>query len=179
MSIAQEPTTGAAFGTNLLARLPISPLLVTELRVTNRAGKEISAYVTAASRPVRNLPLTNLPYSLDEMPFLICQVSLITEDHQPADVLAPANHPPSSSLPDGDARQPASASASATASSAPSSPPAAPASPLRTLYGTLAASPQQFASPSGYPNTYFLFPEISVRCRGRFRLRALLLRIPK
>jgi len=43
LRIIQSPNTGAAFGTNLLARLALAPPLVVELVVTNSEGVEIPA----------------------------------------------------------------------------------------------------------------------------------------
>lgn len=46
------------------------------------------------------------------------------------------------------------------------------------LYGTLTANAQSFDSPEGNPGYYFLFPEVSVKGTGRFKLRCTLLRLP-
>ncbi|KDN35784.1 hypothetical protein K437DRAFT_230085, partial [Tilletiaria anomala UBC 951] len=146
LRVAQEPTTGSAFGTNMLTRLPIAPPLIFELVVTDREGKETSA--------------------LDEMPFLICQVSLATEEGQMADVLSPIESSNARVSSTGAQRAP-------TASTS-----RLPTSPVRMMYGTLVANPQEFSDPSGYPRTYLIFPEISIRARGRFHLRATLMRLP-
>lgn len=46
------------------------------------------------------------------------------------------------------------------------------------LYGSLAASPQVFRGMDGQMATFFFFPEVCVRVRGRYRLRATLMRLP-
>lgn len=43
LRVIQSPTTGSAFGTNLLARLALAPPLVVELVVTDSNGNEIPA----------------------------------------------------------------------------------------------------------------------------------------
>ncbi|EPQ26364.1 uncharacterized protein PFL1_06012 [Pseudozyma flocculosa PF-1] len=50
--------------------------------------------------------------------------------------------------------------------------------PARMLYGTLAANPIPYDSPEGAERLYLLFPEISIRAAGRFRLRCFLIRLP-
>lgn len=82
------------------------------------------------------------------MPFLICQVSLLTQQGQVADVLSPAT------------------------------PEAVKTGSMRMLYGTLAANLDQYQAPDGSTRTYGLFPEISVRTQGTYRLRVALSRLP-
>ncbi|PWN51323.1 hypothetical protein IE53DRAFT_342532 [Violaceomyces palustris] len=170
--VSQSPELGSAYGTNLLSRLAIAPPLILELTVTNAQGEEIDAG--------------------DEMPFLVCHCSLVTDSGQPADLMSPLassslvqdqkreqreTHEPAAE-PASTKEVPSSASSSAT-----SAPPIHPSGnrqpgPVRMLYGTLVASPQPFQGPDGRTRTYFLFPEISVRARGRFRLKLSLMRIP-
>lgn len=49
---------------------------------------------------------------------------------------------------------------------------------VRMLYGTLVASPMQLFTTNERPATMFIFPEISIRSRGRFRLQISLMRVP-
>ncbi|KAG9104306.1 hypothetical protein FRC06_003814 [Ceratobasidium sp. 370] len=49
----------------------------------------------------------------------------------------------------------------------------------RLLYGTLASSPHPLQNQQGQPGTYFIFPDVSVRNCGRYRLRISLLRISR
>ncbi|KAG8718453.1 hypothetical protein FRC08_005259 [Ceratobasidium sp. 394] len=49
----------------------------------------------------------------------------------------------------------------------------------RLLYGTLASSPHPLQNQQGHPGTYFIFPDVSVRNCGRYRLRVSLLRISR
>lgn len=48
------------------------------------------------------------------------------------------------------------------------------------LYGSLVASPRTFQAQEGASEEglFFVFPEICVRTRGRFRLRIVLRRLP-
>ncbi|QRV88826.1 velvet factor [Ceratobasidium sp. AG-Ba] len=49
----------------------------------------------------------------------------------------------------------------------------------RLLYGTLASSPHPLQDQHGNPGIYFIFPDVSVRHCGRYRLRVSLLRISR
>lgn len=73
----------------------------------------------------------------DEITRLTCQVNLLTEDGQNADMIT--------SLTDVQ-------------------------HPVRMLYGTLAASAVQLLDTRQRLRTFFIFPEISIRSKGRFRL---------
>jgi len=46
------------------------------------------------------------------------------------------------------------------------------------LYGSLVSSPQTFRDLHGRQGTYFLFPDVSIRIRGRFQLRVTLIELP-
>lgn len=46
------------------------------------------------------------------------------------------------------------------------------------LYGSLVSSPQTFRDLHGRQGAYFLFPDVSIRIRGRFRLRVTLIELP-
>jgi len=48
---------------------------------------------------------------------------------------------------------------------------------LSMLYGTLVATPAEMNDEAGAPGIYFAFPDVSVRYRGSFRLKATLMRI--
>ncbi|KAL7411367.1 major facilitator superfamily domain-containing protein [Mrakia frigida] len=50
-------------------------------------------------------------------------------------------------------------------------------SPVRMLYGTLVSSPHQLTLSPSTGGTYFVFPDVSVRVRGRYRLGVGLMRI--
>lgn len=47
------------------------------------------------------------------------------------------------------------------------------------LYGSLVSSPQTFRDLHGRQGTYFLFPDVSVRTRGRFQLGITLIELPR
>lgn len=49
--------------------------------------------------------------------------------------------------------------------------------PVSMLYGTLVATPAEMDDQTGAQGVYFVFPDVSVRHVGRFRLKALLMRI--
>ncbi|KAF8603777.1 hypothetical protein BDV93DRAFT_124524 [Ceratobasidium sp. AG-I] len=49
----------------------------------------------------------------------------------------------------------------------------------RLLYGTLVSSPHLLQNQQGQPGTYFIFPDVSVRNCGRYRLRVSLLKISR
>ncbi|CAO1637119.1 unnamed protein product [Parajaminaea phylloscopi] len=68
--IVQSPTSGCAFGRNILGRIPCAPPLILRLQVTDaRTGRE-------------------LPSTVEE-PWLFCHVNLFTVGGQQADLLAP------------------------------------------------------------------------------------------
>ncbi|CAL1714948.1 unnamed protein product [Somion occarium] len=48
----------------------------------------------------------------------------------------------------------------------------------RMLYGSLVASPQILRNYQGRQGVYFLFPDVSIRWRGQFRIGVSLLRLP-
>jgi hypothetical protein len=50
--------------------------------------------------------------------------------------------------------------------------------PMSQLYGSLVSSPQTFRDLHGRQGTYFLFPDVSIRIRGRFRLGVTLIELP-
>ncbi|PWN38911.1 hypothetical protein IE81DRAFT_64036 [Ceraceosorus guamensis] len=192
LSVVQQPSTGCAFGTNLLSRVSVSPPLILRLRVSEPDGAEV------------------LPF--DELPFMLCQLRLVTATGQPADMLSPVPNQPAA--PDAEesgaapsepprrpiprAQQPSilqgSADGPAMEGSTPS-PPRVPTShssspahaqsaavPVRMLYGNMVAFGVRIPETQGQ-NTphgiFFVFPDISIRSRGRFRLVADLNRMPK
>jgi len=53
-----------------------------------------------------------------------------------------------------------------------------PLDPTGQLYGSLVSSPQTFRDLHGRQGTYFLFPDVSVRIRGRFQLSVTLIELP-
>ena len=50
--------------------------------------------------------------------------------------------------------------------------------PTNQLYGSLVSSPQTFRDLHGRQGTYFLFPDVSIRISGRFRLGVTLIELP-
>jgi hypothetical protein len=110
-------------------------------------------------------------FSDASLPFLFAYISLLQDVPDPID---PSQLPLSEHLADLVTRlpSPASTSPSAPAIPAPSAPVPLP-QPLRLLYGTLVSSPHQLPG-SG---TLFVFPDVSVRFRGVYRLRIGCMRI--
>lgn len=49
----------------------------------------------------------------------------------------------------------------------------------RLLYGNLVSSPHVFRNLQGGQGIYFVFPDVSVRQQGQFRLRVTLLKLPR
>jgi len=49
--------------------------------------------------------------------------------------------------------------------------------PMRLLYGTIVSSPHYLRNLQGKKGVYFLFPDVSVRWRGRYRLSISLMRL--
>lgn len=142
-----------------------------------------------------------------DLPFLICHISLITQDGQNADMLTrvypkqaaaaekgsssintiePAPTTKSSSSSSSSTPKPATttlpvqqqekqqekqiAATTALASSSSNKLDEAPTS-VRLLYGTLVASPMQLYTPQDRLGNIFIFPEVSIRSRGQFRLQ--------
>lgn len=50
--------------------------------------------------------------------------------------------------------------------------------PQRLLYGNLVSSPHILRNLQGRQGVYFLFPDVSIRWRGRFLLNVTLIRLP-
>ncbi|KZT27760.1 hypothetical protein NEOLEDRAFT_1130228 [Neolentinus lepideus HHB14362 ss-1] len=51
--------------------------------------------------------------------------------------------------------------------------------PMRLLYGTIVSSPHYLRNLQGKKGVYFLFPDVSVRWRGRYRLSISLMRLSR
>ncbi|TFK51672.1 hypothetical protein OE88DRAFT_1629239, partial [Heliocybe sulcata] len=51
--------------------------------------------------------------------------------------------------------------------------------PLRLLYGTIVSSPHYLRNLQGKKGVYFLFPDVSIRWRGRYRLSVSLMRLSR
>ncbi|PCH44371.1 hypothetical protein WOLCODRAFT_76401, partial [Wolfiporia cocos MD-104 SS10] len=49
----------------------------------------------------------------------------------------------------------------------------------RLLYGNLVSSPHILRNLQGKQGIYFLFPDVSIRFQGQYRLRVTLLRLPR
>nr|XP_019047985.1 hypothetical protein I302_04606 [Kwoniella bestiolae CBS 10118]OCF26915.1 hypothetical protein I302_04606 [Kwoniella bestiolae CBS 10118] len=118
----QQPILGASFQGAYLSRLPLAPPLILQLDCWDSEGDLI------------------IPY--DELPFLICHLSLQTPEEEDAAMII---------SPEGEQ--------------------------VSMLYGTLVAAPAEMNDTSNAPGIYFVFPDVSVRYVGRFRLHALLMRI--
>lgn len=181
--LVQEPTIGSAFEENVLGRIGLAPPLILELELT-KDGK-----VEDASA---------------ELPFLICQCSLLNEQGDAADMVSQAAAMPSSAgstlMPPTPSRRrgrrsssnrrrsspsgPSSRSSGSTdvsvrdSSSAPASISGTPAL-ARMLYGTIVAGAQPFTSlrEEEGEKPYFFFPELSVRTPGKFKIQCRLMRL--
>ena len=51
-------------------------------------------------------------------------------------------------------------------------------SPERMLYGSLVSSPHILRNLQGRQGVYFLFPDVSIRWRGRYQLCVTLIKLP-
>ena len=51
--------------------------------------------------------------------------------------------------------------------------------PQQLLYGTLVSSPHNYRTLQGAWGHHFLFPDVSVRRRGQYRLRVMLMRLDR
>ncbi|WVQ63969.1 uncharacterized protein L199_002127 [Kwoniella botswanensis] len=118
----QSPIIGASFQGAYLSRLPLAPPLILQLDCWDSDGDLI------------------IPY--DELPFLICHLSLQTPEEEDAAMIISSE-----------------------------------GEQVSMLYGTLVAAPAEMNDTSQAPGIYFVFPDVSVRYVGRFRLHALLMRI--
>ncbi|KAK8843367.1 hypothetical protein IAR55_007024 [Kwoniella newhampshirensis] len=118
----QHPQRSAAFQGLYLSRLPLSPPLILQLDCWNAEGELI------------------IPY--DELPFLVCHLSLQTPEGEDAAMIV---------TPEGER--------------------------VSLLYGSLVTTPAEMNDQTGAPGLYLVFPDVSVRNVGRFRLQASILRI--
>ncbi|WWD21122.1 hypothetical protein CI109_105603 [Kwoniella shandongensis] len=118
----QQPQRSAAFQGLYLSRLPLSPPLILQFDCWNAEGELI------------------LPY--EELPFLVCHLSLQTPDGDDAAMIV---------SPEGER--------------------------VSMLYGSLVTTAAEMNDQTGAPGLYFVFPDVSVRYVGRFRLHASILRI--
>ncbi|PWN33433.1 uncharacterized protein FA14DRAFT_180079 [Meira miltonrushii] len=125
LRIVQQPEKGCAFGSDVLSRLAIAPPLIVQIRVTDLQNNEVEID--------------------DEIPLLTCQVNLLTEDGQNADMITSLTNVQH---------------------------------PVTMLYGTLTASAVQLPDVRQRLRTFFIFPEISIRSKGRFRLNINLFKLP-
>lgn len=174
LRIIQQPTSGCAFGGNLLARLALAPPLIVQLQVLDQYGHEVEMWVSFIN--VKWIDI-HLKCRSEELQSLVCHVTLLTADGQPANMLSPTispRHSPyrprrsSSRLLEGGIGEPPSPRITSTQ----------PLNSVRMLYGTLVASPLQLNDVFQRKRVFFIFPEISVRSRGRFRLHIVLMRMP-
>lgn len=194
LEILQQPSLGCAFENNLLSRIGLAAPLILELQVKDANGQDVDAS--------------------DELPFLICQCSLLEEDDDPADmavlppeqsVMGQSNTPASSfsssasaagrpgdriSRSSGGKAPPprASMASSTTADSSATSVDGISAALRNTtvsgapgfgrmLYGTIVTNPRTLDSADGSRKPYLLFPEISIRAVGRFKIQCQLMRL--
>lgn len=190
LDILQQPTIGCSFEHNLLSRIGLAPPLILELQVNDTNDQPVDAR--------------------DELPFLVCQCTLLQSDGSPANIIMLSSEPehpiPASSslipnaqrfdrrigrasgdrrnMPRGRTFRPVDSTGSSSANtvdatSVPqtSTPDLTAPSLERVLYGTTVAGPQLLESPSGSRKPYLLFPEISIRISGSFKLQCQLLRL--
>lgn len=165
LRVAQQPTIGCAFGRDHLSRLAVQPPLIIQIRVTDTNDREVDFE--------------------DELPFLICGLSLVTEDGEPADTvnlpstssMAAAARLSTGSMLDRVTAVTSARQARVTSAGSSSGATRSITTPLSTLYGTLVASPIQLPNQQRQPRTFFVFPEVSVRSCGRFRLHATVMRL--
>ncbi|KAL7421494.1 hypothetical protein Q5752_004381 [Cryptotrichosporon argae] len=124
----QQPELGAAFDRAYLSRLPLQPPLIIQLDCWDAEGE------------------LTIPY--DELPFLVCHLSLLTAAGDDASMASPSlgSGPVSGEL-------------------------------VAMLYGTLVASAAEMDDMAGAPGVYFVFADVSVRYQGSFRLQASVYRI--
>lgn len=162
LRLLQQPTAGSAFGANLLSRTALAPPLILELETT-QDGASIDASA--------------------DLPFLICQCSLLDERGEAADLREEpvASAPPLAPASPARSRKGRKSSSTVERASETSSPTTPADSQLaRMLYGTLVASPQLHRAPEEEEGekVYFFFPEISVRATGKFKIVCRLMRLP-
>jgi hypothetical protein len=109
--------------------------------------------MSCVSDPLCMVAVSSLTYCPRdvELPFLVAHLSLHSEDGSSAVDLV---------------RRPASPGGT--------QPPA-----HRMLYGTLVSSPHHLLNLQGQAGNFFIFPDVSVRSRGRYQLAVTLLRIAR
>lgn len=126
--ILQEPTAGAAHGSQYLSRVPLAPALIIRLDVLDPSQRRLQVD--------------------DEIPFFVCTIQLLDEN------ALPVRDPPD---------EPSSASAQPSAQ--------------RLLYGSLVSSPYSLVDMNGQRGIYFMFPDVSIRTEGKYRLGISLTRL--
>lgn len=141
----QQPERSSSFQGAYLSRIPLAPPLILQLDCWDAKG-EITIPSVTSERRVRRRKLTWCSH--DELPFLVCHLTLLTPEGEDANMVVT---PTQNSL---NRRQ-----------------------TVAMLYGTLIASPVELEDLTGATGTYFCFPDVSVRYDGRWKLRATLLRI--
>ncbi|KAN0061920.1 hypothetical protein ACQY0O_005915 [Thecaphora frezii] len=208
LKIVQQPALGSAFGEDLLSRLAVAPPLILELDAVDGDGNqvdisgEVPFLVCQCALTLENGTSADL---FSPSPASSEQVSPTPSPSRSASALGPSMSrapsstgsveagptaaarlaPPSPSRGSIGRRRGRRRSGRGTVQGPTSSSTASPASPLRELvpparmlYGTLAANPIPYESPEGGEKLYLLFPEISIRATGRFRLRCFLVSVP-
>ncbi|VDC06505.1 unnamed protein product [Peniophora sp. CBMAI 1063] len=136
LEVVQQPEVTAEFGSNALSRLPLSPPLVARLSICDDRRSNID--------------------DDPDLPFLIAQVALFSEDGQrELDAQpSPMATPPPSTFAEQQQRR-------------------------MLLYGSTVSSPQYLRDLNGRPGVFFLFPDIGVQRQGRYTLRIRLLRLSR
>ncbi|KAK0546789.1 hypothetical protein OC845_004417 [Tilletia horrida] len=171
-----------------LSRIPVAPPLIAQLRTFDKEGVEITAG--------------------EDLPYLTCTVSLLTEHGGDANLVM-ASPVPSASTPErepsnakgkkrasgrkssgrhgtgrgADSRgasnqHPADAEAEASGQRGPGLSPSTASVPTRTLAGDRPAQGELYLDLDDQRRLFFIFPEVCVRLPGRFRLQIHLSRIP-
>ncbi|KAL9933736.1 hypothetical protein V8E36_007394 [Tilletia maclaganii] len=181
--IVEQPTTGCAFGQQPLSRIPIFPALIARLRIFDREGVEVTAG--------------------DDLPFLTCQVSLLTEQGESADLVmgqsptaqgdAEASTAPEPSTSrrrttrrvssrGGAAGRKTQAKAKAKAQSSGddsfSSTDGPILAPTRMLAGDRPAHAEIYFDLDNQRRLLFIFSDVCIRLTGKYRLQLSLTRLP-
>lgn len=168
-----------------MSRLAIAPALIVRLQVIDLAGREIDMCVMRQLFLYTFANISCVKYRDDLSPFLVCQVSLLSDTGIAADVLEPlkaeedADEPGKGGRPTGMTAPITVAAPVTRAAASMNSRYKEGERPVRMLYGTLTASLQKLHLPNSTRlENIFAFPEISIRSRGRFRLQVNLMQLP-
>lgn len=154
LEVVQHPQRTAEFAQASLSRLPLTPPIVARLIVRDPSGNSVIPYVThtillTVLNQKASARLITIFASEAELPFLVAHLSLFS-----ADGLTPLDM----------GVGPTGAQNS---------------SPQRLLYGNLVSSVYKLEDLQGNMGLFFLFPDVSIRWRGRFQLSVTLMRLSR